>query len=85
MLGWYWACPCRVFVNELVAVACVGPAGDLRHGEEHRAAEEVDPGQAGPDAGGSHASGHPYSPTQRGAVPRPRAAQVSVLTYIQTH
>ena len=56
-----------------------GSAGDLRHGEEHRAAEEVHPGQAGPHDGGPYTPGHPYPPSQRGAVPRPRPAQVRLL------
>ena len=54
-----------------------GSARDLRHGEEHRAAEEMHSGQGGAHAGRADPPRHQDTPPQRRGLPGPRTAQVT--------
>ncbi len=55
----------------------IGAPRSFRHGEEHRVAEEVYPGQGKPYAGGSDPSGHEDTASQRGILPGSSTTQAS--------
>ena len=63
-----------MYVTNVLRVT--GDAGDLRHGEEHRVAEEDDRRQGGADAGGADPTGDTHAPSERRGVPGPRPTQV---------
>jgi len=71
---------CRTQAAGMIAVENAGTSGDLRHGQEHRAAKEEHPGERGFDDGSSNAAGDEDSSTQHGGMSRPPSAQVEPLS-----
>jgi len=67
-----------------ITVVGLGSAGNLRHGQEHRVAEEEHPRQGSGHDGITDSTRDKNSSTEHGSLPRSSSTQVDELSHSTT-